>query len=219
MKLNKLVVLALMSVFTFASCEDDKKNNNKDMNEVGMDDDMKEVDMEVDPQIERASKHEDGDMNSDTSDSSDMNLAQVTMNSDKHTTLVSAVQGAGMVAKLESEGPYTILAPTNEAFNKLPKGTVEGLMKPDNKQKLEDVLSYHIIPGAIDSTKMMDLINSSENKKYTVVTANDGKIDVTVEDGKVVLTDAKGNKAHVTTADMKGSNGYVHSIDAVLMRK
>jgi len=201
-----------MSIFTFFSCQDEKKENKKNMEveEVEMDDTMDAEDM----------NNDDATTNSDMeTDTTEMNLAQVTMNSDKHTTLVSAVQGAGMVAKLESEGPYTILAPTNEAFNKLPKGTIEGLMKPDNKQKLEDVLSYHIIPGAIDSVKMMDLINSSENNKYTIVTANDGKIDVTVVDGKVVLTDGKGNKAHVTTADMKGSNGYVHSIDAVLMRK
>lgn len=205
-------MLALMSIFTFVSCQDEKKENKKNMEveEVEMDDTMDAEDM----------NNDDATTNSDMeTDTTEMNLAQVTMNSDKHTTLVSAVQGAGMVAKLESEGPYTILAPTNEAFNKLPKGTIEGLMKPDNKQKLEDVLSYHIIPGAIDSVKMMDLINSSENNKYTIVTANDGKIDVTVVDGKVVLTDGKGNKAHVTTADMKGSNGYVHSIDAVLMRK
>lgn len=216
MKLNKLVMLALMAIFTLASCEDEKKEDKKDMNEVGMDDDMDAVDMEVDSQIERASGHDGEDMDSETSD---MNLVQITRNSDKHTTLLSAMQGAGMVAKLESEGPYTILAPTNEAFNKLPKGTIESLMKPDNNKKLEGVLSYHIIPGAIDSEKMMELINSNENKKYTLVTANDGKIDVTLENGKVVLTDASGNKVHVTNADMKGSNGYVHSIDAVLMRK
>jgi len=203
-------MLALMSIVTFASCEDEKKEDKKDMNEVRMDDDMDADDMNND------NATTDSDMNNETSD---MNLAQITMNSDKHTTLLSAVQGAGMVAKLESEGPYTILAPTNEAFNKLPKGTVEGLMKPDNKEKLEGVLSYHIIPGAIDAEKMMELINSNENKKYTLVTANDGKIDATIENGKVVLTDATGNKAHVTDADMKGSNGYVHSIDAVLMRK
>lgn len=209
-------MLALMAIFTLASCEDEKKEDNRDMNEAGMDDDMDAVDMEVDSQIERASGHDGEDMDSETSD---MNLVQITRNSDKHTTLLSAMQGAGMVAKLESEGPYTILAPTNEAFNKLPKGTIESLMKPDNNKKLEGVLSYHIIPGAIDSEKMMELINSNENKKYTLVTANDGKIDVTLENGKVVLTDASGNKVHVTNADMKGSNGYVHSIDAVLMRK
>lgn len=208
-------MLALMSIVTFASCEDEKKEDKKDMNEVRMDDDM---DMDADDMndVDDMNATTDSDMKNETSD---MNLAQITMNSDKHTTLLSAVQGAGMVAKLESEGPYTILAPTNEAFNKLPKGTIESLMKPDNNKKLEAVLSYHIIPGAIDSKKMMELINSNENKKYTLVTANDGKIDVTIENGKVVLTDASGNKAHVTDADMKGSNGYVHSIDAVLMRK
>ncbi|MDQ7916893.1 fasciclin domain-containing protein [Mesonia sp. MT50] len=210
MKLNKLVLLALMSIFTFTSCQDEKKENKKDMDEVEMDDTMDADDMNNDDATTDADKE---------TETTEMNLSQVTMNSEKHTTLVSALQGAGMVAKLESEGPFTVLAPTNDAFNKLPKGSVEGLMKPDNKEKLEDVLSYHIIPGAVDSSKLMDLIKSSENNKYTLVTANDGKIDATIEDGKVVLTDAKGNKAHITGADMKGSNGYVHSIDAVLMRK
>ncbi|PZW37885.1 putative surface protein with fasciclin (FAS1) repeats [Mesonia algae] len=203
MKLNKLVMLALVSLFTFASCQDEKKDkeNEIEMNENEMD--ANETSMEAEKEAEKT----------------EMNLAQITMNSNKHTTLVSAVQGAGMVAKLESEGPFTIFAPTNEAFNKLPKGTVESLMKPESKEKLEGVLSYHIIPGEVDSKKLVDLINSNENKKYTIVTANDGKIDATIEDGKVMLTDAKGNKATVTDVDMKGSNGYVHSIDAVLMRK
>lgn len=203
MKLNKLVMLALVSLFTFASCQDEKKDkeNEIEMNENEMD--ANETSMEDEKEAEKT----------------EMNLAQITMNSNKHTTLVSAVQGAGMVAKLESEGPFTIFAPTNEAFNKLPKGTVESLMKPESKEKLEGVLSYHIIPGEVDSKKLVDLINSNENKKYTIVTANDGKIDATIEDGKVMLTDAKGNKATVTDVDMKGSNGYVHSIDAVLMRK
>lgn len=203
MKLNKLIMLALVSLFTFASCQDEKKDkeNEIEMNENEMD--ANETSMEAEKEAEKT----------------EMNLAQITMNSNKHTTLVSAVQGAGMVAKLESEGPFTIFAPTNEAFNKLPKGTVESLMKPESKEKLEGVLSYHIIPGEVDSKKLVDLINSNENKKYTIVTANDGKIDATIEDGKVMLTDAKGNKATVTDVDMKGSNGYVHSIDAVLMRK
>lgn len=203
MKLNKLVMLALVSLFTFASCQDEKKDkeNEIEMNENEMD--ANETSLEAEKEAEKT----------------EMNLAQITMNSNKHTTLVSAVQGAGMVAKLESEGPFTIFAPTNEAFNKLPKGTVESLMKPESKEKLEGVLSYHIIPGEVDSKKLVDLINSNENKKYTIVTANDGKIDATIEDGKVMLTDAKGNKATVTDVDMKGSNGYVHSIDAVLMRK
>lgn len=196
-------MLALVSLFTFASCQDEKKDkeNEIEMNENEMD--ANETSMEAEKEAEKT----------------EMNLAQITMNSNKHTTLVSAVQGAGMVAKLESEGPFTIFAPTNEAFNKLPKGTVESLMKPESKEKLEGVLSYHIIPGEVDSKKLVDLINSNENKKYTIVTANDGKIDATIEDGKVMLTDAKGNKATVTDVDMKGSNGYVHSIDAVLMRK
>ena len=203
MKLNKLVMLALVFLFTFASCQDEKKDkeNEIEMNENEMD--ANETSMEAEKEAEKT----------------EMNLAQITMNSNKHTTLVSAVQGAGMVAKLESEGPFTIFAPTNEAFNKLPKGTVESLMKPESKDKLEGVLSYHIIPGEVDSKKLVDLINSNESKKYTIVTANDGKIDATIEDGKVMLTDAKGNKATVTDVDMKGSNGYVHSIDAVLMRK
>lgn len=209
MKLNKLVMLALVSLFTFASCQDEKKDKVNE-NEMDTEVEMNENEMDANETSMEAEKE---------AEKTEMNLAQITMNSNKHTTLVSAVQGAGMVAKLESEGPFTIFAPTNEAFNKLPKGTVESLMKPESKEKLEGVLSYHIIPGEVDSKKLVDLINSNENKKYTIVTANDGKIDATIEDGKVMLTDAKGNKATVTDVDLKGSNGYVHSIDAVLMRE
>lgn len=202
-------MLALVSLFTFASCQDEKKDKVNE-NEMDTEVEMNENEMDANETSMEAEKE---------AEKTEMNLAQITMNSNKHTTLVSAVQGAGMVAKLESEGPFTIFAPTNEAFNKLPKGTVESLMKPESKEKLEGVLSYHIIPGEVDSKKLVDLINSNENKKYTIVTANDGKIDATIEDGKVMLTDAKGNKATVTDVDLKGSNGYVHSIDAVLMRE
>ncbi|WP_121667758.1 fasciclin domain-containing protein [Mesonia aquimarina] len=218
MKIKNLFVIALLSVFAFTSCKDDKKkddmkdsDNMTEMNDSDMDDtDMDDMDDDSDMDNENSDKAIDGNMN----------LAEIAMASPNHSTLVSALQSSGMVVKLETDGPYTIFAPTNNAFNNLPKGTVENLMMPENKEKLEGVLSYHIVPGNLDAAKIKDLIKNSNNNKYQLETANKGKLMAMMNDnGDVVLKDGTGKEVHIVAADMNGSNGVIHSIDAVMMRK
>jgi uncharacterized surface protein with fasciclin (FAS1) repeats len=123
-----------------------------------------------------------------------------------HTTLVAAVKAAGLVETLKGEGPFTVFAPTNEAFNKLPKGTVENLLKPENKGKLTSVLTYHVVPGAL---KASDL-----KAGQTLKTVQGENLMVTEKDGKWFI-----NGAQVTIADVISSNGVTHVIDAVVLPK
>lgn len=200
---------------SFFACKEEKKDTDamdESTTEMSESSDVDETEMDMEEENEMSS--------SDMENEAEMDLAQVAMNSEDLSTFVSAVQKAGMVVKIKGEGPFTVFAPTNEAFNKLPKGTVENLMKPENAEKLEAALSYHIIPGEVNADKLTELINSNENKKYELTTANDGTITATINDkDQVVLTDGKGNKAMVTKADQKGKNGVIHSINSVLMRK
>lgn len=220
MKIKNLFVIALLSVFAFTSCKDDKKkddmkdtDNMTEMNDSTMDDnDMDDIN-------EMDNDSEMNDKDSDKVIDGNMNLAEVAMASPNHSTLVSALQSSGMVVKLESDGPYTIFAPTNNAFNNLPKGMIENLMKPKNKERLEAVLSYHIVPGNLDTSKLKDLIKNNNNK-YQLETANKGKLMAMMNDnGNVVLKDGTGKEIHIVAADMNGSNGVIHSVDAVMMRK
>lgn len=128
------------------------------------------------------------------------------MGSEDHTTLVSAVKAAGLVETLKGEGPFTVFAPTNEAFNKLPKGTVENLLKPENKGKLTSVLTYHVVPGAIKSG---DLKNGQ-----TLKTVQGENLMITEKDGKWFV-----NGAQITIADVISSNGVTYVIDAVVLPK
>ena len=146
------------------------------------------------------------------------NIIQNAMNSKDHTTLVAAVKAAGLVETLESKGPFTVFAPTNAAFNKLPKGTVETLLKPENKAMLAGILTYHVVAGKLDSKELAAMIKKG-NGKAELTTVNGQKLTVSMDGVKVVLTDAKGGKAHVTTADVYQSNGVIHVTDGVSMPK
>ena len=126
--------------------------------------------------------------------------------SEDHTTLVTAVKAAGLVETLKSEGPFTVFAPTNEAFEKLPKGTVEMLLKPENKAKLASILTFHVVPGALKAADLKD--------GQMLKTANGENLKVTYKDGKWMV-----NGAVITIADVVSSNGVTHVIDAVVMPK
>jgi len=132
------------------------------------------------------------------------------------TTLVAAVQAAGLVETLNSEGPFTVFAPVNEAFNALPDGTVATLLKPENKETLSGILTYHVVSGNVDAAPLIKMIEDNGGTA-TLDTVNGGKLSASVVDGKVVITDAKGGKATVIVADVKQSNGVVHAVDTVLM--
>lgn len=145
------------------------------------------------------------------------NIVENAVNSKDHTTLVAAVKAAGLVDTLSGPGPFTVFAPTNTAFEKLPKGTVETLTKPENKQQLTKILTYHVVPGKLTASELMSKVKSGNGKAMlkTVEGAN-----LTVEEtksGQLEVIDAKGKKAMVTIPDVMQSNGVIHVVDAVLM--
>lgn len=145
-------------------------------------------------------------------------VVDIAIGSADHTTLVAAVKAADLVSTLKGKGPFTVFAPTNAAFNKLPAGTVESLLKPENKAKLAKILTYHVVSGNVNAAAVVAAIKSG-NGKAELTTVSGGKLTATMEMGKVKLTDESGNSAFVTAADLKGSNGVVHVIDGVLLPK
>jgi uncharacterized surface protein with fasciclin (FAS1) repeats len=138
------------------------------------------------------------------------------VNSPIHTTLVAAVKAAGLVDTLNSPGPFTVFAPTNDAFAKLPAGTVDTLVKPENKATLVKILTYHVVPGKITSKELIKAIKKGGGT-YSAKTVEGGSLTFTLDDGKVKITDEKGGSAYVTVADVYQSNGMIHVIDTVLM--
>lgn len=138
------------------------------------------------------------------------------VNSKDHTTLVAAVKAAGLVETLKGAGPFTVFAPTNAAFAALPAGTVDTLLKPENKAKLTQVLTYHVIAGKLDATTLLAQIKAGGGSAKLTTVQGEPLIAKT-RGGKVTLTDAKGHTAQVTTADVMQSNGVIHVVDKVLM--
>lgn len=145
-------------------------------------------------------------------------IVDVAISSDDHSTLVAAVVAADLVSTLKSEGPFTVFAPTNDAFAKLPAGTVDFLLKPENKSILAGILTYHVVSGSVDAKAVLAAIKSGGGK-VVLTTVAGGKLTASVMDGKVVLTDEKDGQSIVTATDLKGSNGVIHVIDTVLMPK
>ena len=140
------------------------------------------------------------------------------VNSKDHTTLVAAVKAAGLVETLKGKGPFTVFAPTNEAFDKLPAGTVANLLKPENKATLVKILTYHVLPGRFSAKKILALI-AKGNGKAELKTVEGGILTASTADGKVILTDENGGTATVTIADVFQSNGIIHVIDSVVTPK
>lgn len=138
------------------------------------------------------------------------------VNSADHTTLVAAVKAAGLVETLKGKGPFTVFAPTNAAFAALPAGTVDMLLKPENKGMLSSVLTYHVVAGNYDAKAISGMIKKGKGTA-TLKTVNGGSIWFMMHDGKVMLKDAKGGMATVTIADVMQSNGVIHVIDKVAM--
>ena len=146
------------------------------------------------------------------------NIVQNAVNSKDHTTLVAAVKAAGLVPTLEGKGPFTVFAPTNEAFDALPAGTVDTLVKPENKATLTKILTYHVVAGDLTATKLEHKIKEGHGKATLKTVAGEKLTVMMTEDGKgIALKDAKGGVAMVTIADVKQSNGVIHVIDHVLM--
>lgn len=138
------------------------------------------------------------------------------VNSKDHTTLVAAVKAAGLVDTLKSAGPFTVFAPTNEAFAALPAGTVDTLLKPENKATLTKVLTYHVVAGRMDAATLMAAIKAGGGKAPLKTVAG-GALTASMSGGHVTITDEKGDVASVTIADVTQSNGVIHVIDKVML--
>lgn len=146
------------------------------------------------------------------------NIVDNAVHSKDHTTLVAAVKAAGLVETLASAGPFTVFAPTNEAFNMLPTGTVETLLKPENKDNLTRILTYHVVSGKLDSKELAKLIKDG-NGSATLNTVSGGKLWVMMQGDKIMLKDEKGGMSMISTKDVYQSNGVIHVVDHVVLPK
>ena len=145
-------------------------------------------------------------------------IVDVAVGSKDHTTLVAAVKAADLVATLQSAGPFTVFAPVNAAFGKLPAGTVEYLLKPENKATLAKVLTYHVVAGSFNAAAVVKAITDGDGS-VTLKTVSGGNLVASIKEGKVILTDERGGVATVVATDLAASNGLIHVLDAVVLPK
>jgi len=193
MKLLKTFSAFVIAGLLFASCAEEKKEVVKTEN--------KNVEATMSIEVEQKP-----------------NIVEVAVGNQSFSTLVAAVKAAGLVETLSGDGPYTVFAPTNDAFAALPKGTVETLLKPENKATLTSILTYHVVSGKFEAAAVINAIEKN-NGAFVVTTVQGEKITLSLNDGKVELKDAKGAKATVVIADVAASNGVIHAIDSVVMPK
>lgn len=191
-------VIASMASFGLSSCG----NNDAEMKEAATEENLEQAM----PREEPAMDEETGVMVGGAMMVPSKDIVDNAMESSDHTTLVEAVKAAGLVETLKGKGPFTVFAPTNEAFAKLPKGTVDMLLKPENKAKLTSILTYHVVPGALKASDLKD--------GQMLKTVNGEDLKVTYKDGKWMV-----NGAVITIPDVVSSNGVTHVIDAVVMPK
>jgi uncharacterized surface protein with fasciclin (FAS1) repeats len=195
MKTIKTLSILALSTFLFVGCGDKKKEDTKTT-------EVEEV-MEVEEvEVEEVTP----------------NIVEVASANDNFSTLVAAVVAADLAETLSGEGPFTVFAPTNDAFAKLPEGTVDTLLLPESKDQLTGILTYHVVSGKFEAAAVVDAITNNDGK-FTVTTVQGGTIDLSLNDGNVVLTDANGGTATVVIADVAASNGVIHAIDTVVMPK
>ena len=206
----KLLTLALMSGLALAACSAD--DTDADMAATTPDPAM--TDPATDPMATTPDPMTD---DSTAAPGADMDIVANASNSPDHTTLVSAVQAAGLVETLQGPGPYTVFAPTNAAFDALPAGTVDGLLEPDSKDELTGVLTYHVVEGSLDAAALTQQIEAGNGEARLTTVAGGELVAKANPAGGVTITDAQGNTANVTTADLRSSNGVIHVVDKVLM--
>lgn len=144
------------------------------------------------------------------------NIVETAISSEAHTTLVGAVKAADLVGVLSSEGPFTVFAPTNDAFAKLPEGTVASLLKAENIGTLQAILKYHVVSGKFMAADVIGLIKKN-NGKAMIPTVNGENLTASIKDGSVYVTDMKGNSSKVVAADLNNTNGVIHVVDTVLL--
>ena len=148
----------------------------------------------------------------------DKTIVDLAVGSPDHTTLVAAVQAAGLAETLSGAGPFTLFAPTNDAFAKLPEGTVDNLLKPESKDQLTKILTCHAVAAKAMAADVLGMIEAGGGT-HKVGTVGGCELTLTTADGKVNVTDEMGNVGTVTTADLEGSNGVIHVVDTVLLPK
>lgn len=146
------------------------------------------------------------------------NIIENAVNSKDHTTLVAAVKAAGLVETLQGKGPFTVFAPTNEAFGKLPAGTVDNLLKPENMKMLQTILTYHVVAGKMNSSDIAKAIKAGKGKAV-LKTVSGGTLTAWMEGKDLYISDENGNKSKVSIADVNQSNGVIHVVDVVLLPK
>lgn len=144
------------------------------------------------------------------------NIVENAVNSKDHTTLVAAVKAAGLVETLQGAGPFTVFAPTNKAFAKLPAGTVDSLLKPEMKDTLTKVLTYHVVPGRFSASDLMNMVNVGHGTA-SMKTVSGGTLMFHKKGGKLIVMDEKGGMSRVTISNVNQSNGVIHVVDTVLM--
>ena len=203
--MKKIVLsLSVIAMIAFTSC---KNNESKD----------KEVEQEETMEAETTedSTHEDSGSEEMSTEGT---IVDVAVGNENFSTLVTAVKAADLVETLSSEGPFTVFAPTNDAFGKLPEGTVPTLVKPENKEKLTGILTYHVVSGEFMAADVVKAINDNDGS-FTIPTVQGGELTASLDGENVVLTDANGNTSTVIMTDVAASNGVIHAVDAVVMPK
>lgn len=209
MKLKTIVMSMAVVAMLFASCDDSKK---------------KEAEAQAQAEEMRMQRESDSlmkleeDNNMRMADMEANSIAARAMANPDLSALVSHLQIADLAQTLQGEGDYTVFAPTNEAFDKIPKATMDNLMKPENKEQLQKVLKYHVLQGKMNANDVVAKIKDAGGK-LDVTTLNGEVLTLSEKNGKVMIKDVKGNTATVTSADVDASNGVVHVIDKVLMPK
>ncbi len=204
MRFKLFFTVFALSAFIFTSCEDNKKKEQEDTERMEQ--------MEAEREAEMQAEQERMEMESNS-------IAAKAMETDTLSTLVSALQTAEMSELLTvSEGPYTVFAPNNAAFEKVDEATLDNLMMRENQEDLTNLLEYHVVEDEITSQELVEKINENDGE-FTISTLEGGELKATLEGENVVLTDEAGNKATVVQADVDASNGVVHIIDAVVMKK
>lgn len=190
--------LSVIAMIAFTSC---KNNESKE----------KETEQEE-------TTEESYDSSEEASMEEQQTIVEIASGNDDFSTLVTAVKAAELVETLNSEGPFTVFAPTNDAFAKLPEGTVASLLEPENKDNLSGILTYHVVSGEFMAADVVDAIGENDGS-FTIPTVQGGELTATLEGENVVLTDANGNTSTVVITDVDASNGVIHAIDAVVMPK
>ena len=209
MKLKTIVMSMAVVSLLFASCNDSKKKEAEEQAKAEQMRMEREKDSLLKVEADNQARMAEMEANS---------IVAKAMGNADLSTLVSALQAADMAQTLKAEGDYTVFAPTNDAFSKVPKATLENLMKPENKAQLQKLLQYHVLQGKMNTVAVMAKIKEAGGK-LDVTTMNGEVLTLSEKNGKVMIKDAKGNTATVTSADMEASNGVVHTIDKVLMPK